>query len=89
MPDNTSAQPNAVDLVKEAAAQMVEERDPGAVMTAAVLLYETSIIDDDGGIQYQVNYSVLTDSSLATARGVMEQGLDVFVGHTMVREDDE
>jgi hypothetical protein len=68
--------PTPVDLVKEAAAQLTEARDPGSVMTSAVLFYETSTMGDDGDIEYEVNYSVVTDSSFATAVGVATLGLD-------------
>ena len=88
--------PSAMDLLKAAATQFVEELNPGGVMTTAVLLYEVSELDTEpgaqqGDIRYRVRYAVVTDSSMTSAYGTIQLGAEVFSAGCdprMVDEDD-
>lgn len=79
---------SAIDVAREACSQFAEEANLGGVMTAAVLLYEMSDMDEDGDIQYTVRYSSLTDSSMATVAGVIEMGRRSFILSTDPVGDD-
>lgn len=81
-------QPTSIELAREACSQFVEEvQGQGAVMTTAVLLYEVGYMNDEGELEYKITYSVLTDSGMAAAAGVIALGGDVFMD--AVTSDDD
>lgn len=73
------SEPTAIDLAREACAQFVEGINDGAIMTTAVLMYEVAYINEDQDTEYKISYSVLTDSSMAAAVGVIDVGQAVFM----------
>jgi len=79
----------AYDTLMKAAEAYVEANYPGRIMTGAVMLYEVGRMDEEGNMNYQTSYTLLTEGSVATAVGISILGTQVLRAALMPDMSDE